>query len=607
MALCALVLATTNLAGLPQAGSASLLRAHAMLAEGNFGGALRLASAWAEAARSSLEPSLERSRLLHLQVAGEAADALRLEETAFQLHHDAVVVAQRLAGRDGPVGFTDQRRLLQAWSALADSLRARGNHSAAVRAVAMAQQSLLSLEKMQRRKLPEFRAAVGLLAADVSDCSGDAHEALAHFEAAIPEPRPAHPSAARTDGVPQKPDSRLAPARSLSRHLALLGRSAAMFQRAGRQTEAKALWKRWSNVASAGVTSGLVPSVWQAPGSWEPGLLSRPWHSIGRRSGWNHAATRHMLGRIKNILAAATAALREEWKTLRHGRGASRQSECLHYLSDPLAGTDQAAHGMPQLVPEWRQYSASGYWHDEESGRTNAIETSALADWAAALAGVAPDRIRLPWPCSRGSPVLCAVTAALATAAYGSRAEGDAPAGPAGQPPAIRVLRAGYSELGPRTSLRAHHGRTNRQLKMHLGIDAPSPTAAEQRALRRRAHAGSQVPPAGLNCSRSSCWQLNTVGSNPCLPTSPSCAVQPVAATDPWVSGEVAETHCAALRVAGADDARSLPDAIVSKWRPWENGKVLFFDDSFLHEVANVCSRPRVIVQVVLRHPLLKD
>lgn len=50
------------------------------------------------------------------------------------------------------------------------------------------------------------------------------------------------------------------------------------------------------------------------------------------------------------------------------------------------------------------------------------------------------------------------------------------------------------------------------------------------------------------------------------------------------------EKHCATLRVANVT-------------RAWENGKVLFFDDSFEHEVFNHCDDERVVFQLVFAHP----
>ena len=39
--------------------------------------------------------------------------------------------------------------------------------------------------------------------------------------------------------------------------------------------------------------------------------------------------------------------------------------------------------------------------------------------------------------------------------------------------------------------------------------------------------------------------------------------------------------------------------------RSWQTGKVLFFDDSFVHSVRNECPRQRVVFQVVFAHPEL--
>lgn len=37
--------------------------------------------------------------------------------------------------------------------------------------------------------------------------------------------------------------------------------------------------------------------------------------------------------------------------------------------------------------------------------------------------------------------------------------------------------------------------------------------------------------------------------------------------------------------------------------KTWEDGSVLFFDDSFEHEVFNHCDQERVIFQLVFAHP----
>lgn len=47
---------------------------------------------------------------------------------------------------------------------------------------------------------------------------------------------------------------------------------------------------------------------------------------------------------------------------------------------------------------------------------------------------------------------------------------------------------------------------------------------------------------------------------------------------------------CAFMNVGGTPTA----------WRP---GEVLIFDDSFIHQVLNNCSRSRAVFQVVVAHP----
>ena len=42
-----------------------------------------------------------------------------------------------------------------------------------------------------------------------------------------------------------------------------------------------------------------------------------------------------------------------------------------------------------------------------------------------------------------------------------------------------------------------------------------------------------------------------------------------------------------------------------SEWRAWEQDAILFFDDSFEHEVVSECTLPRTVFQLVFRHPAL--
>jgi hypothetical protein len=106
--------------------------------------------------------------------------------------------------------------------------------------------------------------------------------------------------------------------------------------------------------------------------------------------------------------------------------------------------------------------------------------------------------------------------------------------------PALRVLRAGYSAIEGRVHLRPHCGWTNAQLKMHLGLVVPRAGAGQR---RKRKGGGAQ-------------------------------------------RGE----PCARLRVG-------------NETRAWEGGKVLFFDDSWEHEVTHACDDVRVVFQLVFAHP----
>jgi hypothetical protein len=97
----------------------------------------------------------------------------------------------------------------------------------------------------------------------------------------------------------------------------------------------------------------------------------------------------------------------------------------------------------------------------------------------------------------------------------------------------------GYSAVGGRSQLFPHHGMTNAQLKLHVGLIVPA------------------------------------VGGG---------AYDAAAAADPAV------VPCARLRVG-------------NETRPWVQGRVLAFDDSFEHAVDNTCDAERVVLQLVFAHP----
>jgi hypothetical protein len=108
---------------------------------------------------------------------------------------------------------------------------------------------------------------------------------------------------------------------------------------------------------------------------------------------------------------------------------------------------------------------------------------------------------------------------------------------------ALHPIRAGYSAVGGRARLLPHYGITNAQLKLHLGLRTP-------------------LKPAGGGSSSG--------------------------------GGAGAGTPCASLTVG-------------NETRSWERGRVLFFDDSFVHSVVNDCDEERVVLQFVFAHPDLDD
>lgn len=111
--------------------------------------------------------------------------------------------------------------------------------------------------------------------------------------------------------------------------------------------------------------------------------------------------------------------------------------------------------------------------------------------------------------------------------------------------PKLRILRAGYSAVSGRSHLRPHCGISNSQLKFHLGLIVP----------------------------------VNETTGEP-------CARLTVGATESRAVGD------AGRAVAGAGGTRA-----------WAAGEVLFFDDSFVHEVHHDCDAERVVFQLVISHP----
>ena len=215
-------------------------------------------------------------------------------------------------------------------------------------------------------------------------------------------------------------------------------------------------------------------------GRFIPGLRAAPWHTTG---GFDKGA-REALEAVKQTLEAAQQSLREEFYALKVGGRLMRERECIHEHSNG---------GV------WSQFQINGFWQGEV------------------------DRAG----CSVDSPVACALLRRLEAAA-----------------PTLRMIRAGYSAVGPGTHLKPHFGMTNGQLKMHLGLVVPRGQGGKAGGDGRRGGEGKGK----------------------------------------------AKDYCASLRVANTSEF-------------WKERKVLFFDDSFEHEVWNRCEEERVVFQVVFSHP----
>jgi hypothetical protein len=401
-----------------------------------------------------------------------------------------------------------------------------------------------------------------------------------------------------------------------------------------------ALRGRWATQVNRLVVSGARPSVWQLPGRYHGGLLARPWHAErppGEDAPWGgiaaalHGSSAGMsvavsraVGRVTRLLERATPSLQVEWDGLFASGVLERETECLHTASAPVAG-DAAEAGPPSdrlssTEGQWVRYSANGFWLGDKlsAAHLTGDVANSVRQWAGLNASA---ELVLPFACSTDAPVLCGVVAAVAAIGR-EEAAAAGPTDPASRARnatgsssslssssaaavgfgVLRPLRAGYSALAPGVSIQPHHGRTNAQLKFHVGVRVPrneagtvpvgltkrEVEAAEARlASKAAARAGS-----GVLCGSTTCGVEN--------------GVDPSSDVDPWVSGSVPEEACAALRVTGPDDEEAIGrgrEFVVDRWRAWGEGRVFLFDDSFQHEVRNRCQTHRVIVQLVIEHP----
>lgn len=395
---------------------------------------------------------------------------------------------------------------------------------------------------------------------------------------------------------------------------------------------APALRRRWAEQVSRLVASGARPSVWQLPGHVVGGLLARPWHDAQPSHGapWGgfaaalqgssasgSLAVARAVGRVSRLLERAAPALQAEWDRLLAGEALERETECLHVSEGAGAGPAEEA-GPPSdrlrsIEGQWARYSVNGFWLGDRLS-TEAMSGEVAAE-AAAWAGLRDSTpLPVPFPCSADTPVLCSVAAAAAAVGReeaaaaadsdpGSRLAAGAGSGADAAGGVLRPLRAGYSALAPGVSIRPHHGRTDAQLKFHVGVRVPRRGGGP--GLGR---AEAEAAEAALeNATAAGAGQSSAAGAGRCA--AQSCAglgADPRGVPDPWAAGLVPMEACAALRVTGPDDAAAVgrgEAVVVDEWRVWGEGRVFLFDDSFQHEVRNVCHEHRVIVQLVIEHP----
>ena len=127
--------------------------------------------------------------------------------------------------------------------------------------------------------------------------------------------------------------------------------------------------------------------------------------------------------RAAELLRAATGALQKEYSNLLRGRKLMREQECIH---DAQRGSASA----------WLRYEITAVW-----------------------------RPLLPTGCSEDTPQACALFDAINSS--------------------IPLLRAGFSSVGAGAWLQPHHGTTNGQLKLHLGLRVPGGNGSERCATLR--------------------------------------------------------------------------------------------------------------------------
>ena len=290
---------------------------------------------------------------------------------------------------------------------------------------------------------------------------------------------------------------------------------------------AAAMGKKLSSLGRLLVASGPWSSTQQLPRRYIPGLTATPWHSLascsaaaGGGGGGTAGAGGDGDGAVclaVSLLEAMTSELLGEFESLQARGLLEPERECIR---------DTARGGG-----FWERYEATAFWRPLDAATG----------------------------CSTDTPAACAAMRAIEDQA------------------GLRVLRAGYSVLGPGTVLKPHYGMTNGQLKLHLGLDVPTLAQAPREEQEEQEEQEEKSKDGRKGRGDKQKGEMKE-GENK--------------EEENKESVEEEKAPCAFLTVG-------------EETRSWQTGKVLFFDDSFVHSVRNECPRQRVVFQVVFAHPEL--
>jgi hypothetical protein len=453
-------------------------------------------------------PSGRAARVALLEATAQSLSALKQPGRGVELRAEALALRKR----SSRPALSRPMELVKALTAIAQDLRDDRRYNESLGAVHEAKELVRALPPTPAaaaapaaaapppsgvRDAPALLAVLTRIEAGLLDCRGDTLLGLKRLAAAAQSGGPGDEAQAVASGT-------------LLRHLGLLlrARSGADTTAAGRALLQPAagggdapaarlralLASQERKLRAELLARGPWQHPQQLPHTYVPGLAARAWHSVPAH--WPRLAP------VVSALEAAAPALAAEYAALRDAGRLEPEAECIH---------NSGAGGA------WRVFMANAVWHRQRD-----------------TAG-----------CSVHAPVACGLLARVAALRAppvdgGGAAAGAAPpGGGGGGAPLLRPLRVGYSAVGGRSRLFPHHGVTNAQLKLHLGLVVPA--------------LGGGV-------------------------------YDDARAADP------AAVPCAVLRVG-------------NETRAWVQGRVLAFDDSFEHEVENRCDDERVVLQLVFAHP----